>query len=369
MHTSTTAQGLQRLRVVASLTLLLITAVFAPTSAAHAHSRSSPHPGQAACKRHDTSITLTPERTAPHYRIAGWLCIPRGGARTVQLLVSGFTYDHTYWTGLSASTNWTAGALAHGDAVYLIDRPGVGASDRPPATQVTVGTEAEALHQIATGLRDGRIARFANVIGVGHSYGSIVLAAEAAAHRDFNALVLTGKLFDYNQPGLKAFQNSLYPASSDPKFARSRVPDGYVTTPPGTRAGFFLDTSTAVPGAARWQEASKAVGTSGELATMTADAYIAASRQITIPVLLIVGSHDSLFCNTTRPCGTGTELCQRTHGFYSPGTPVDTLVVPGAGHAIDLHRGAAAMFTAANRWISRTVTRTGPRPAVTTCQR
>jgi pimeloyl-ACP methyl ester carboxylesterase len=365
---TTTIARSRRLTAVAVPLLLAITAVLALASPAHAQARPSPDSGSTACTRRDTTVTLAAGRTAPRYRVAGWLCIPRGGSSTVQLLVSGFTYSHTYWTGVNASTNWTADALQHGDAVYMIDRPGVGASDRPPAEQVTVDSEAGALHQIAAELRDGRLGRYRTVVGVGHSYGSIVLAAEAATHRDLDALVLTSKLWDYNEPGLEAFHDALYPASEDPKFARAGMPDGYVTTLPGTRASFFLDPATAVPGAAGWQEITKSTGTSGELATMTADAYIAASSRITIPVLLIVGSDDSLFCNASLRCDTGPQLCQRADGYYPPSTPVDALAVPRAGHAIDLHRNAPNAFTAANRWITRTLTRTGPRPAVATCQ-
>jgi hypothetical protein len=43
------------------------------------------------------------------------------------------------------------------------------------------------------------------------------------------------------------------------------------------------------------------------------------------------------------------------------------VTVHGAGHAINLHRGAFAAFTAADTWITRTVTGAGTRPAVTAC--
>jgi hypothetical protein len=47
--------------------------------------------------------------------------------------------------------------------------------------------------------------------------------------------------------------------------------------------------------------------------------------------------------------------------------------VPGAGHAINLHCGASAAsaasaaFADADTWITRTVTGSGARPAVTAC--
>lgn len=347
--------------------LLALLAVLAVASPAGAHPRPSPDPGSAGCQRRDVSVTLTGGQTAPRYRVAGWLCQPRHATHTVQLLVSGFTYDHAYWLGASTPTNWTAAALAHSDAVYMIDPVGVGASDHPPAEQVTTSSQAETVHQITAALRDGTLGRYRSVVGVGHSYGSIILAAEAAQHRDLDALVLTSKLPQYNQPGLTAFHNALYPAADDPTFAHANLPDGYVTTPPGTRPGFFLDPGTAVPQAAAWEESHKDVGTTGELGSMTAAAYAADSLRITVPVLLIDGSHDSLFCNATERCDTGAQLCQRVQTIYAPSTRVAAVTVRGAGHAINLHRGASAAFAAADTWITRTVTGGGARPAVTAC--
>lgn len=359
----------RRLSIYAALTLLLtITAVLTAMTPAHARPSPHPGPGPASCVRRDTIVTLTNQPAQRPYRVAGWLCQPTARTSTVQLTIAGFTYAHTYYTGTATSTSWVTAALAHGDALYLIDRIGTGDSDRPPADQVTVTTEAHVTHQIVTALRDGRLGRYRHVVGVGHSYGSIVLAAEAARHSDLDALILTGKLFEYHQPGLDAFRSSLYPARDDPRFARTRVPDGYVTTPPGSRPGFFLNQATATLGAAAFEEAAKSTGTSGEIDTMTVDAYRADSRHLSVPILLAVGSRDSLFCSAELPCDTGRDLCRRSAGRYPPSTAVAATTLPGAGHALDLHAGAPRVFTAANQWITRTLTHTGPRPDVTTCQ-
>ncbi|MEV6848839.1 alpha/beta hydrolase [Actinoplanes sp. NPDC051411] len=347
-----------------------IAAVLSLAGPANAQPRPSPGSAVGGCARRDMHVTVTPASTAPGYRVAGWLCQPRARTSTVQLLLCGLTYDHTYWTGTSPATNWTSAALERGPAVYMIDRIGIGASDHPPADQVPVDSEAVVTHQIAAALRDGHLGGYPLVVGVGHSYGSITLTAEAAQYRDLDALVLTGKQPQYNQPGLAAFQSSLYPARQDPKFAGTRMPDGYLTTPPGTRAGFFLNPDTAAPGAARWQEATKATATTGELGSISAARYQGDSQRVRVPVLIIDGTSDSLFCNTGLPCDTGIQLCQRVQDLYSPGIPVAAAVVPGAGHAIDLHRNAPIAFTAANRWIGRVTTgHVAYRPNVTTCWR
>ena len=368
MHTSSsTALGprtpdmRQRIRrhlaaVVAALAAAITALLTAPAPAEAMPDTASP-----ACVRHDTAATLTAD--APRYRIAGWLCTPPHPTNTVQLLLSGFTYSHTYWTTSEPSTDWVSAALGSGQAVYMIDRVGVGASDRPPAEQVTADSEAQVTHQIVTALRDGTLGHFRKVIGVGHSYGSIVWMAEAASHRDVDALVLTGMLHQLPPDQLTAFVGALHPAAADPKFTHAAMPGGYVTTQPGSRAAFFLDPDTATPGAASFDEATKSTGTTGELA-FTTETETRYSRQIRVPVLTIVGASDALLCTADLPCTTGTQLCQRERPAYAAHLPLSTASIPQTGHSITLHRTATAAASIANRWITGHARRD---PHVTTC--
>lgn len=345
----------------ASATVAVL-ATLAALLALAAPAQAMPDTAGPACVRHDTTATLSTDRAAPRYRIAGWLCTPPRPSHTIQLLLSGYTYDHTYWTTPEPSTDWVAAALGSGQAVYMIDRVGVGASDKPAADQITADTEATVTHQIVTALRDGTLGHYRKVIGVGHSYGSLVWMAEAASHHDVDALVLTGMLHGLSPDQITAFVNDLHPAADDPKFANTTLPTGYLTTQPGTRAGFFLDAKTALPGAAAWDEASKSTGTSGEL-TVTPDTETRYSRQIQVPVLTIVGAADALLCTTDLPCGTGAQLCQRERPDYATTTPLAMASIPETGHSITLHRTAPAAEAIANQWITHPASRiTGVTP-------
>ncbi|MEV6848838.1 alpha/beta hydrolase [Actinoplanes sp. NPDC051411] len=329
------------------LALALVLAGFTLGAApAHAQPRSA----RTECVRHDLAVTLTPGPGSPSYRLAGWLCQPARATSTVQLLRPGLTYTHRYWTGLSAPTDYTAAALAAGDAVYLIDRIGTGASDRPPADQVTTGTEATVTHQAVRALRDGSLGRFTRVVGIGHSYGSVIWMAEAATYHDVDALVLTGLLHDIRVGEMTQFVTDLYPAASDPKFAASAPPDGYLTTRPGSRPGYFLNPDTAVSGAPGWDEQSKTTATSGEL-TFTPDDELAYSRAITVPVLFAVGATDALFCGPGQPCATAADICQRERAAFPPGTALSAVTVPETGHSINLHRTAPLAFAAITAWL------------------
>lgn len=317
------------------------------TPAAHAQPPSAARTG---CARHELAVTLTSNPGAAQYRLAGWLCRPARPATTVQLLIPGLTYTHRYWTGPDQRTDYTAAALAAGDAVYLLDRISTGASDRPPADQVTTTTEATVTHQTVRALRDGTLGRFTRVVSVGHSYGSVIAMAEAATYHDVDALVLTGLLHDIRIDAMTRFTTDLYPAAADPKFTDTAPPDGYLTTRPGSRAGYFLEPRTAVRGAAGWDEQTKTTATTGEL-TFTPDDELAYSRAITVPVLFVMGQTDTLFCGTGQPCTTPADICQREHTAFPPGTPLAAATIPRTGHSINLHRTAPLAFTAITTWL------------------
>jgi hypothetical protein len=324
---------------------------------------SPPAPPPPTCAARTTAVSLTGQPEASRYHIRGWLCRPRQSTRTVQLLVAGMTYAHTYWTGPGLDSGYVRSALAAGTAVFVFDRIGIGASDKPPADQVTLDTEATVTHQLVTALRDGELGRFARVVGVGHSYGSMILQAETAAHHDLDQLVLTGLLHDIDGAAAAAFAAALYPAGSDPAYAHAGLPDGYLTTTPGSRAGFFLNPATALPGAAAWDERTKATATSSELA-IDPNRQAVDSRQIHVRVLLIIGSADALFCGTGLPCGSGPDICARERGLY-PEAVLDAATIPGTGHSITLHRTAATAAAIANGWI--TGRPHGTAPKITHC--
>jgi pimeloyl-ACP methyl ester carboxylesterase len=131
-------------------------------------------------------------------QLAGQMCTSRGlRPTTVQVAVHGATYDSDYWNWPQqpATYNYVWHALAAGYAVYDVDRLGAGESTRPPSTEVNETSTVSTLHQVVTELRAGRISGtpYRYVEGVGHSFGSYYLTAEAAANpHDFDALVLTG---------------------------------------------------------------------------------------------------------------------------------------------------------------------------------
>jgi pimeloyl-ACP methyl ester carboxylesterase len=306
------------------------------------------------------SVALAPDQQ-PQYQVVGWLCHQRHAVnRSVELLVSGFTYDHNYWDlpYQPEQYSYVYSAVTAGRTVFNIDRIGVGQSSRPPADDVTVPSEAYVVHQVVQALRAGLVGgvAFSQIVGVGHSLGSAIWMYEASQYRDADALILTGYLHQM-APLPAGITDSFYPAATDPRFAGTAIPSGYVTTVPGaaTRLMDFYDPAYADPIVARLDDRLAQTGTTGELATAFAAQDPVVSLAIRAPVLIVVGQEDSIFCAASLdlPCATSASVCARESRYYATSVPLASLVVPEAGHSINLHRHANRWFAAAEAWIDQ----------------
>src|SRR5581483_6465049 len=108
-------------------------------------------------------------------------------------------------------------------------------------------------------------------------------------YHDLDAVVLTGLLHQANSTALNTITATMYPASSDPAFAHHGLPDGYLTTMPGTRQSDFYYLPGADPAMIALDERTKATGTSGELGSIAEFEDPAVSGTMRLPVLLVVG--------------------------------------------------------------------------------
>jgi len=125
-----------RIAAAVAATLLLSTGCTTPRSAL------TGLPAPTVCTQHSVSVTLS-DADPTAYNVVGWLCVARDdrqGARTVQLLVSGLTFDHTYWdTSYQPDTySYVRAAARAGFTTFNFDRIGIGKSTRPLDTEVTI---------------------------------------------------------------------------------------------------------------------------------------------------------------------------------------------------------------------------------------
>jgi pimeloyl-ACP methyl ester carboxylesterase len=310
------------------------------------------------------------------------LCLPAGATPdTVQLLVHGCLYNGRYWdfpdpTGGTDRYSFVSHALRARYATLAVDMLGTGRSTHPPSALSTVDAGVWVIHQVVQALRTGRITApggltgpggatgpgsptgpvaFTRVIEVSWSFGTFFSWLEASRYHDVDAAIFTGATHHLAAgPPILADALSLYPAGQDPQFAGLADP-GYLTTRPGTRRGIFYDPGAFDPAVVAFDEAHKDLMTDAEMAGFAA--ALAEPLDIRVPVLLMLGAADPLFCGVAATdCSSAAAMTAQEAAFLGPGVPALTgYLSPGAGHALGLLLNATDTFTVALNWAAATV--------------
>jgi pimeloyl-ACP methyl ester carboxylesterase len=287
-------------------------------------------------------VTLTPG--GPAAAVTGQLCAPHGiPGQVVEVAEPGATYGPAYWTfpGFGGWYDYAAAANRAGYAVLALSRPGT-SGDYPPASDITMAADAWVLHQV---IGDVRHAGARKVITVGHSLGSYAAIMEAGTWHDVDGLIVTAALHTTNPVQRGIVAGSQYQAPGRPA--------GYLTTRRGTRETDFYNPAFAQPAVVAEDEATKTTVTGGELAGIsTVAGDVSLSRAVTVPVLLAVGTDDSINCDAALPCSSPQAVVQREAADWSPAAHLQAFVLPLSGHDINLAPDAPLWFAAADRWVA-----------------
>lgn len=169
------------------------------------------------------------------YSIAFKLCYPAKGithhSKTVQILSHGVGLDKSYWD-IAPGYSYVDAAAAAGYTTLSYDRLGVGQSDHPDPIQVVQShVDLEVLHELVQLLRSGKLAaqRFKNVVGVGHSYGSVLKVGVAAKYpKDFDAIITTGFAAKVQELGYTIAANNPTIAKFDQPTRFGSLSNGYL---------------------------------------------------------------------------------------------------------------------------------------------
>ena len=289
--------------------------------------------------------------------IAGMLCLPAVFAkntRQLDILVHGATYDRNYWDFPVQYPNYSyvQRTLQAGRATFAYDRLAIGQSSRPLSATITIGSDAYALHQIVQEMRQHYNMQQVDVVG--HSYGSMISVQEAATYHDADRVVLTGLLHSQG-PGELNGLTALYPAMLDPQFASKGYDPGYLTTRPGVRGTLFYYLPTTNPTVLAYDEAHKSVISSTQFADGQTESAVPAginlSNQINVPVLVIAGQYDALFCGLTLDCNNAAAVRANETPYYTGSPSLTTSIVSNTGHDLVLHTTAGTSFNTINQWI------------------
>jgi pimeloyl-ACP methyl ester carboxylesterase len=339
----------RRLAVMASAVVATV-ALAGPATAESGSSRAGHR--VAGCSRVTVPVQLGSGGQA---EVTGTLCRPASPNGTVQVLLSGLTYDAHYWTlpPVPGQSSYVTDQNARGFTTLTVDRLGTGGSDRPPADAVTYAEDLESVHQMVTRLRAGvGGTTFSRIFLVGHSYGAGEAVGEAALYQDVTGVVLTG-FAHANGPKSADLPPALVPASTDPITRLGDPPDGYLTTAAGKRSSLFYDTADASAVTIVADEATKSTMTTGEQNTAVVPYDPAIAAAVTAPTLIALGGKDGLVCGGPYlACSSGDEVAAYERYVFTGSARLDGYVLPGSGHSMNLARNAAQWYAEAAGWMN-----------------
>ncbi|KAL8702627.1 MAG: hypothetical protein Q9201_004205 [Fulgogasparrea decipioides] len=170
------------------------------------------------------------------YGIAGNLCVPAdsakaGAVKTVEILTHGVGLEKSYWD-IAPGYSYVDAAAVAGYATFAYDRLGVGQSDHPdPIQDVQAFLEVEILHGLAQLFRTKTIGGygFTKIVGVGHSFGSIVqVGVNSKYPKDFDGVVLTGFTNTLANLPYTILANSPSIAALNQPSRFGKLPNGYL---------------------------------------------------------------------------------------------------------------------------------------------
>jgi len=321
----------------------------------------------APCQAIDTPARLN--RVTP-VSVHGELCRPADARPdTVHILIHGGTYNRGYWNFAFQPETYSYARSARSFAAFSYDRVGFGRSTRRPSAELTGMSQADVLHQLVTAFRSGRVDGhpYRRIVLVGHSLGSGIALLEAATYQDVDGVVLTGITHHISpQQMYDTYFNYLYPADEDPRFAGQGYDGGFLTTRPGVRAHLFYTPELSDPAAIAADEDTKDVVGSAEIFDIVSVAFDSPySRRINVPVLMVVGSRDFLFCRgvASSDCSSSAALTAQEAPYFSPEACFRAEVLPGVGHDVTLHTVSPRLRELIAAWAEQRVGR--PCPATT----
>jgi pimeloyl-ACP methyl ester carboxylesterase len=308
------------------------------------------------CREVNIPVTLIPGQPA-NQQIFAEFCLPRGHApQTVQLLVHGATYNHTYWDFpyQLPKYSYVDAAVRAGYAVLAIDRIGDGQSSHPPSSQIVFPNTIYTLHQVVDNLRNGALGtKFDSVIEVGHSYGSGYIVGEQSTYQDADALILTAYGHKGSPALRKARESTWYPAVDDPKFANSGLDTGYRTTKPGEIGRLYFYLPGADPNVVALNEKLKDTGELAERQSRPDTGKL--TPNIHVPTLISDGQHDSFCAADADDCSTEQSFYQAESPYFTSTACLRTMVMPNTGHDVTLHYTAPESARLILDWAKETL--------------
>jgi pimeloyl-ACP methyl ester carboxylesterase len=216
--------------------------------------------------------------------------------------------------------------------------------------------EVEILQSLITMLKGGSFSNitFPNVVGTGHSFGSILTEAVTSMYpTSLSTAILTG--FSTNSTGLPIFITGLNLAfaSQNQPYRFTGLSNGYLVSSSAISNQIaFFHAQDFDKNILNLAEATKGTVTFGEL--FTTAAVVAEAGNFTGSVAVVNGAEDLPFC--TANCSYPTNLAQAALQLYPQAKNKGTYLAPLTGHGVNLHYSAVAAYHYIQNFISNSTT-------------
>ncbi|CAG9982929.1 unnamed protein product [Clonostachys byssicola] len=311
-----------------------------------------------------STITSNTTSLSGIFKIAVTYCRPnRGHSDTIQVLTHGISFDRSYWDYPFHGGNYSYMKTAvddNGFSTLAWDRFGIGNSQHAdPLATVQSPLELAALKALTEILRSGSfgpLPSFSKVVHVGHSFGSILSYGLARDNPELSdGLVLTG--FSQNGSFIPLFfagsnmipvSTSLRAGQYEAGYLMTGAPMGHHITQfgPGDFDPTILDYvyKTAQPVAV------------GELLTLGQP--MVGLNKFAGPVLIITGERDAAFCGSDcRATGDPSlpSIPDACRANMPDANPFEAIIVPKAGHALNLGYSHDFTYKAINEFLTTNV--------------
>lgn len=259
------------------------------------------------------------------HRLSGRIAGPRSGHRGLIIALHGGTYDSAYYDG-GPDSLLELGALL-GYLVVAVDRPGYRAS--APAVHADMSFAGQtAILAAAVKSLVGTYAEGTRAVLVGHSIGGMLALCVAAADEPAGLIagVEASGLGERWQPGLREMWSTLIsdaPSVTVPAEAHGQVMLGPAGTHSPGQQSRDADLIRPMP----MPELIDVVDWAELLPTVAA--------KVAVPVSLTFAEHDNIWQSDP-----DARAAVSVHFTKSPSVRAE--LFQGAGHSIELHRGARA---------------------------
>ncbi|KAM7213396.1 Alpha/Beta hydrolase protein [Rhypophila decipiens] len=305
-------------------------------------------------------VTNGTQSVSGNYSINAIYCRPAGATPArdaLQILVHGYTYNSTMWSGLGFGEqyDWQAYAMSQGYHTLAIDRVGHGTNPRhpDPLNEVQGPLHVETIHQLITAIRQDTPSNaldrpFTQIAYVGHSFGSFIGGALARLHpSDVDALVLTAYSTSPNGETIASMKYTPAATLFPGRFPSEEVAKGYVTMASESQRESLLYSGAYDKRIPPVDFAYEDTVTVGEITAL--GFALAPSVGYKGPVMVVTGVEDSMFC--TPPQETCEDILAAAGQFFPDAKEYRTLAVPDTGYDLTLHLSAGETMQKVNEFL------------------